>query len=755
MKKRNLLVSLIKRELHTYFLSPSTYVGIFFFLITNTIGFLFVNKFYNYHIGSTDIRFFFTIMPLSLLLVIPSLTMGLWPKEDSETMLPVSSFQMIFSKLLATYSITVATLFVNLLLIVTISFFGNIEIATVISSTIGMFFLLLSLCAFGQLCTIAFKGKSSSFFFTALFLAIFYFNGYIANSFIFNARFFQQLFKLFSFSWSFDAFTKGIIDTRSIAFYILTTAFFLHLSCYILEKRKYGTFTTNASMRNLLHTFLSCSFLICMLIWNSQIFYQRIDITESRRFTISEYTKNIISNFNSPLSITYYISDELRNMYPHMRDVEDFLYEYTSESSNITLKITEPDTDGIKSTLSSLGIHSQNVPSLDTDVVSIAKVYSAIVFDYNGKTEVIPFVFDTTNLEYDIAGRLLSLSNTLSRSAFILIANGLSLDEDYPLLVPILENAGFSIREISKDEILQTSNLDTKTPIIVIGSSELQENHIHAIDQFMQIGGKAFLSVSPINVNLNTWQAEDTTKETYSIFSMLNSYGIEIKTQLIHDESNFTTRLLSSTGETTELSYPFFIDISPSQANLDTVLGSSFKGLSMFWPSPILVTAKNNVSNELLYTSANSWLQEKNTVLENQGLSSFITNPFFEDNNRPSLNGQAEYTVSASYSNFLIVVSDQYFLSRVTSYINQAYTMRNFDYLINSLLSLQGDNDLIHLKSKSYSDFSFNKIENEGEFYKANIYSVVFLFLTYSICGFLPLILLHYRRLKLRQRFKN
>ena len=41
-----------------------------------------------------------------------------------------------------------------------------------------------------------------------------------------------------SFAWHFDAASKGIFDTRDIAFYIVVTAFLLFWCVFVLEKRK-------------------------------------------------------------------------------------------------------------------------------------------------------------------------------------------------------------------------------------------------------------------------------------------------------------------------------------------------------------------------------------------------------------------------------------------------------------------------------------------------------------------------------------
>ncbi len=509
---------------------------------------------------------------------------------------------------------------------------------------------------------------------------------------------------------------------------------FLGSSQFYLEHKKYGKKVLNNNKTLLKRFFISGFVFLCLLLINSQIFYQRIDITQNKRFSLSEYSKKIIEELDSPLRISYYLSNDLKESYPHIRDIEDFLYEYSNESSNVSLQIIEPNSESIKSLLKSQGVIEQSIPSIIESRSSVIQAYSAIIFEYKNKTEVIPFILDTTSLEFEIAGRLQSLTDSFFRSAFILIGNDLSLQFDYPLVVPILENSGYTIRELSLHEILQVSSLDTKTPLIILGSSSLTEEHVQAINSYITIGGKVFIAASPIDIDLDTWTAEYSFSSDGGLFSMLENYGINIDAALIHDVRSLETRLQSNSGETTQMLYPFFIDVSMQQKNDESILGRSFKGLSLLWPTPITVTN----TAQIAHTSSNSWLQQPNSILYEQTGQSFITNPFFDENNTIDNSTKNEYTIAATHSNSLVVVSDQYFLSRGLSYINQAFIFRNFDFLINSLLFLQENYELIILKNKSNFDYTLTKIDDARQFLFTKNYSMSFLFVWYLIATFIP-----------------
>ncbi len=215
--------SLLKKDIFLAYSNPATYVAIAFFLASNAIHFFYINQFFVYPIGSSDIRFFFNFFPFSFILVIPLLTMNLWPLYERESMLPTSLVNLIISKWLSTVGIVVVTVFLCLPLLFVVSLYGDIELGVLFSSIIGIIFLVSSLCAFGQLCSVIFSNNAVSFFVTTFSLVLFTLNGIIANGSYINNSFITTIARFFSYTNHFEAFSKGIIDTRSIFFFVCIT----------------------------------------------------------------------------------------------------------------------------------------------------------------------------------------------------------------------------------------------------------------------------------------------------------------------------------------------------------------------------------------------------------------------------------------------------------------------------------------------------------------------------------------------------
>ncbi len=706
------LFQLLKGELFDALLNPVTYISSAVFLLLNVLNFFFFNNFFVEGLGSTDIRYLFDFIPLISILFVPALTMSAWSKEDFFLSLPITNREIVFSKWISCLVIFSVNIFLLLGIPVVVSLFGIIEFPVIFSGIIGITLYACAILSFAIFSAILLKNQAASFFVTALVLAA------INTEFI----------PLISFGVHFDSFSKGIYNTKDILFFVLVTLFFIISAIFVIEYRKFGKKSTSKNKKMLRAMYIALTCLMTALLWNSQVFYVRFDTTETKRFSLADFSKNLLESIDSPFTIHYYVSDNFKYVTPEVRNIEDFLRSYATENSNFVVKIREPKDTLEKQSLQNIGVVTQQIPRIEDNSTIIETVYSSIVLEYNGKTEVIPFIFDTSSLEFDIAGRIQSLLGTLDRTVFILVANGLSLANDYPYVEPLLQNGGFTTKELSLNDVLNPALIDTKTPMVILGSSQLTTEHIASLQTFVSIGGKLFLSVSPVDINIDTWEA--SLNSNTAIFDFLQYHGVYIEPALLLDTSMHKTQLLAQDGQTSEVGYPFFIDIPRSKEN---------NGLSLFWASPSILDSS---IEEIAHTSNSSWKHVENTVLSKQGERPFITNPFFEENLKPYDEKQQSYSIVANIHNSMIVVSDQYFLSRAVNYVHQVYTMKNFDFLINSLLKLHGQENLISLKTKTMTDFSLSKIEDKELFNSTKNIALFILICIYGISISLPMFII-------------
>ena len=128
-------------------------------------------------------------------------------------------------------------------------------------------------------------------------------------------------------------------------------------------------------------TFLSIiAFILALMV--SDRFWFRLDLTKNKAYTISQVSRNLHREIFEPVSITYYVSDRLRSIFPTVGDIEDTLVEYTAYSrGKIRLTVKDPVNAGISRMVEELGLIPRQIQNVERDQASFTTVYSGIVIE--------------------------------------------------------------------------------------------------------------------------------------------------------------------------------------------------------------------------------------------------------------------------------------------------------------------------------------------------------------------------------------
>ena len=445
----------------------------------------------------------------------------------------------------------------------------------------------------------------------------------------------------------------------------------------------------------------------------SSLWYFRWDITQDKRFSLSSMSQQLLASVTEPLRITYYVSPELEELYPHARDVKDFLRLYSLANSQVQVQVRDPVKEGLENSLLQQGIFAQQIQATKGNSTQLVTVYSAIVLEYLNQLAVIPFAQTAESLEYEMATRLLLLveeggsfssapSVTQAWPVIIMSGNGLSVDEDYGDVVPWLEAAGFAPTILTpEDFVLVQDQLKTGTgkriPLMLLGSSQLTSQQVTAIRSFVEEGGKLFVMTSAHSAALyDDWTVEPTEDK---LLPVLASWGLEIGPELVLDISCFRATFLSEDDNPVyeQVNYPLWIQVLP-QYTVDHPVSRRAFNLEFYWSSPITLTSME--AQALVYTTPSAWLSAPNFSKE----SVFISNPFM----LPQTASQAgqlasQYALSAITTlpsgGQVLVVGSQYFLSTLM----RQYTgsLGNLDFVVKGLLQLCEKEALLELKNKA------------------------------------------------------
>ncbi len=471
-----------------------------------------------------------------------------------------------------------------------------------------------------------------------------------------------------------------------------------------------------------------------LVLLNSQRYFTRFDLTEDKIYTISEVSKNLSDQISEQVTITYYVSDKLRKVTQIPRQIEDLLHEYaTYGHGKIKVTVVDPDKTGVAEEIQGLGIQPRQIQLVEQNEKTYAQVYSGILIRYLDRKEVLPLVFNTHTLEYDITSNIKKLVHQNEPNIGILIGNSsMSLQRDFSALYNTLGNS-FEVEELERGKMIP-ERIDV---LFLLGGGDLNRYELLHIDQYVMKGGKAFLGVDGVEIHFDQ-NLKASKYEAPPIFEMLESYGVKIKEELVLDRyaKNFRIPRQVMGGMAWEVidRYPHWINIRPQNVDPENPITARFNGLDLLWASPLKLSDQTApAATPLVKSSDKAWIMKDR----------FTTDPYKMRNSEllsaESAESAGQYTLGVSiekgFESFfspetftppagvvmpyeelktegkttrVIVFGDSDFASNIIQYSDSMY---NMDFLLNCADWLAKEDDLMEIRSRAVRDTRLNRLE--------------------------------------------
>jgi len=235
-------LTLARKELYQYLHTPAVYGAAVFFLVFCSVWLFYFQQYFLR--DQATLRPYFGVFPIVFIIVIPVITMKSWAEERKtgtiELLLtmPFTEWDLVLGKFFSCFSIICLMLFMTLPLPLSLLSLGNFDIGVLVCEYTGALLLGASAVSLGLLLSALSKNQAGAFLGTASVLLILMLVNQITSSF--NLPLWLSGFiNFFSLAYHFESFTKGIIDSRDAAFFILSTALFLFLNTRVIIFRKW------------------------------------------------------------------------------------------------------------------------------------------------------------------------------------------------------------------------------------------------------------------------------------------------------------------------------------------------------------------------------------------------------------------------------------------------------------------------------------------------------------------------------------
>ena len=695
--------------------------------------------------GTTDLLSFFSNAPYICILVIPALC---YKKSISiyDDFIPTTRIKKLLKNFVHIFLQYCLIILMMIPVCLTVNLFGDTDAGQIFTGIICLLFYgaaVISLCIFiNEICT----NSILSFVISALLLAVFN-SIHVVPLYVNINNTLASLCKTLSFAWHFDAASKGIIDTRDILWLSLSSVLFLYLASLIIQIKKGRRFTRP---QVLFYTGMLAAVLLLML--NCTRYYKRLDFSKNKSYSVNAYTKKLISTLDDELKITYFRSGSLSKLYPQIRDVTDFINTYSGLNSKIRYTIKDPDKDSdVNTLLQNYGVTSQQLQKSGTNSTEFINVYSAIVLEYKGNVQLIPFIMSSQTLEYDFDMRVRNLITGKNLIINLIIGNGMDLYNDYGFIIPWLNSQGIVANPLYIEDPAFVTNLNLCTgPLLVIGDSQINIENAIAIENYiLEQKGNAIFALSPYSCSIEDEWSITANKRT-NLVEMLENWGVRFTDTIAADISCARITMYSEEGDSQNpfelstqqkeiLNYPQWVSLLPQQY--------CKLGMTLFWPV-CLELSQNAVP--YLVTSPSAWTYKTDRESPSRLIE---TNPFLIQADSAQNHETGTQIIGAQITggltglyNFgscedsnIIVIPDQYFLNTLmTGYIGGDFgDYRNFEFLSNCILNLQGESELANLQSKTTRDTSLYKINDITQFKRlqARVYLIIFVIIPLVLAG--------------------
>ncbi|MEQ9145992.1 MAG: Gldg family protein [Parvibaculaceae bacterium] len=516
---------------------------------------------------------------------------------------------------------------------------------------------------------------------------------------------------------------------------------------------------------------LAILFVAVNLFSNVTFRSSRIDLTEASLFTLSDGTRNMLSQLDEPITLRFFFSESLATDFPRIRTyagrVRDMLEEMRSYSDGkLILEVIDPEPFSEQEDRAmSLGL--KGAPTTEGEVIYFGLAGTNLV----DGIEVIPFFTDEREeyLEYDIARVIQNL--TRPEKPTLGIVTNLPLDTGAGGLMAAMRGESQSF--LIYDELLDRFTLefleqdfdrvpDVVDVLMIAHPKPLNDKTLYAIDQFMLKGGRALVFLDPhsevsLTAGPNGKPVQGYT-EASSLDRLMTSWGVELDpTRVVGDRDN-AQRVQAGFDARRQLTdYVLWMAFGADDMNSDDVVTADIDRINLgtvgyLVPrndattsfTPVISSSEDSMLFDLDYVKTgptpDALLREFEPTGERYTIAARVAGPLktafpdgapereteTRDGIPQSIEGPGEHVAASSEEANLIIVADSEifddrFWVQEQSYLGERIAIPmadNATFILNAVDNLMGSNDLISLRARERSDRPFivvDELRREAE----------------------------------------
>ena len=373
--------------------------------------------------------------------------------------------------------------------------------------------------------------------------------------------------------------------------------------------------------------------LLLLLVINyiAQQWHSRIDLTQDKRYTLSETTRKTLSQIQQPLVIDVLLKGNIPTEFKKLQtEAVQLLEEYTAANDHLIVNFVnpledEPNADAAIQNLINNGLQPLQIAQTEAGKSSVEYIFPWAVISDGKRVEKVRLFIDklgTTDqervqnsvqrLEYNLTDALHKFTVKKQKKIAILRSNGtledvylydfLKTAREYYFIAPftldsVATNAEKTLKDLEKFDLL----------LVAKPTSPFSDEQKQVIDQYIMNGGRVLWLIDQVNISLeDMYKTGGVTMAMpldLNLTDMFFQYGFRLNYTLINDL--YFSEIVVATGDGSQSRYmniPWVYNPMVLSSN-NHLINSNLDAVRLQFANGI-DTLKNGVKKTVLLSSS-------------------------------------------------------------------------------------------------------------------------------------------------------
>ncbi|MCX7408069.1 MAG: Gldg family protein [Planctomycetales bacterium] len=754
--RSHVVLAVFKRNFWSYFSGMIGYLFIVAFVFVGAFA-AFQEKFFTNNLATLDqLNEWF---PQLLLFIVPAITMGVWSEErklGTEELLftlPVSDLEVLLGKYFAVVAVYTVALLFSLTHAVVLAWIGEPDAGLLFANYFGYWLAGCALLSAGMVASYLTNSATVAFVLASLICVLPIVVGLVPipaplQMLVGNDQFFEQM----SLPRQFAPFGIGLIEVKSVLYFLSFTGFMLYVNLVLIGQRHWKGGVRGASMGWQYAARGVCLALILVsgnaLLSGSS---KTVDMTGEQVFTVAPTTNKLLGNLNAkrPVTIQAFVSKEVPRDYAPVKTLLlGLLSQYEQAShGNITVRVAVVDPASPQAEeAKKFGIEGRKVQSERAGRTQVDEVYLGAVINSGANEVVIPFFDVGLPLEYELTRTVNTVAAEKRRKVGILetdakLTGGFDMQSfrsspEWRIVTELKKQ--YEVEAVSPAGPIDETKYDV---VVAVLPSSLGQIEMQNFVDYVKKGKAVLIFDDPLpatnpqlspsqpkpragggNPMMQMGQPPEQKADGGKATSLVNALGI----QWNYDQVVFDYTAMQVHPEYSELLRPEIVAITPKSGlakafNPDSEVTSGLQEMFLFFSGTIKPREGSKLEfTPLLRTGVHSGLLEWKDLVKNSFMGIQIDDdPLrIEDEFAHVIAAQIESPKNATGDRINVIyvadadiISDWFFFVRERKQFH--LNLDNVTFVLNAVDSLADDKAYIALRKRRPKHRTLARVEEQ------------------------------------------